>query len=110
MKSLILTLIAKAGYADGIVRAETMDYKDNPTSIVMEADTIKYFGGSRDGNDIKWFRTETEFGFALASEALMHGIDSVHVQGSNVCYEFNAYITLGNSVLYTLKGQRIYAD
>lgn len=44
MKSLILTLIAKAGYADGIVRAETMDYKDNPTSIVMEADTIKYFG------------------------------------------------------------------
>jgi len=110
LKNLVLTCITKAGYADGIVRAETMDYKDNPTSIVNEADTIKYFGGSRDGNEIEWFQTETEFGFALASEALMHGIDSVHVQGSNVCYEFNAYITLGNSVLYTLKGQRIYAD
>ena len=110
IKNLILTCIAKSGYADGIVRAETMDYKDNPASIVMEADSIKFDGGSREGNSKDFFENKSEFGFALASEALMYGIDSVHVQGSNMCHEFKTYVVLGNSVMYTLWGQRVYKD
>jgi hypothetical protein len=112
MKSLLLLLIAKAGYTSGTVRAET-DYKDTASAIVKHCTDVEFGFGTREtGFDVSLVReslkTEADFGYRLMTEAFQHGVEAVYVEGSNLDDNLHVTITLNNGGYYTLRASRVY--
>lgn len=114
MKSLLLLLIEKAGYASGTVRSE-VDYKDNPKDIVNHCTEVEFGFATREtGFNEKIVReslkTEADFGYRIMTEAFKFGVETVFVEGSNLDNDLHITIMLNNGGYYTLRASRVYGE
>lgn len=114
MKSLLLLLIEKAGYASGTVRAE-VDYKDTASAIVKHCTEVEFGFATREtGFDVALVReslkTEADFGYRIMTEAFQHGVETIFVEGSNLDDNLHITITLNNGGYYTLRAKRVYDE
>jgi len=112
MHSLLLLLVAKAGYSSGYVYAES-NYKESANRIVSNCEniTFKYATRETGHNDCivrETFKTEADFGYRIAVEAFRHGIETIHVDGSNLADDIRVQIVLNNGVFYLVDAIRVY--
>lgn len=114
MQTLLNTFITKAGYTSGWIYAES-NYKESARCIVLECDGIEFTHATRETghNDCivrESFKTEADFGYRIAVEALESGIETFHVDGSNLDDYLRVQIVLNNGVYYLVEGKRVYKD
>jgi phage major head subunit gpT-like protein len=114
MKNTLLLLASKAGYASGYVYAES-NYKESARCIISGCDSIEFTYATRETghNDcliVEAFKTEADFGYRIALDAFEHGIETFHVDGSNLADEIRVQIVLNNGVYYLVDAKRIYKD
>lgn len=114
MQTTLLLLASKAGYATGYVYAES-NYKESANRIISNCDAIEFTYATRETghNDciiVEAFKTEADFGYRIAVEALENGVETFHVDGSNLADDIRVQIVLNNGTYYLVDAKRVYKD